>query len=489
MSEIVRLIISQKLLRPFIGLFILSTITIVLMIVTSHMISSLLVDVSPGGFLGGKAYATLFVVVYVASVLSNLLTEYHAQTTTAKVAGLVGRSYIDNIKNTNQAKNAYQESRLDYSSLLTTQLEGFRAEYILPFTNILSRGLIIVVTFLYLIFVYKLYALIGIGIGVLIGLIYYLCIAAILKVVDAGLTHVLDYLGNIVGRLTNSYIFLYYSDISTPLAKQFSEKYIVYGRYRGLNAIVSLAPRFLIETCLVVAIFFREEFGSSEALAGDTVFLAFLFFRLNPHVQIFIKNIGTMRMAKTSFNEGISTGKDRIVKEHKDLPSVSLPDIEWNPLTHSLLQVRGPSGSGKTTMGYAVADYYRSLGYSVAFIESNPHLPYTSVREVYSFNPNIKSLIDGLDLNIDEELDVMLLSNGERQRLLIGLALTTDQDLIVLDEGLSALDSESLTSVFKVLQSSEIPLLFISHQINAIDFMDDTTAQDISLTILKSKGN
>lgn len=481
MLEIFRLIISQKLLKPFIGLILLSTITIILMIVTSHMISALLVDVKPYNYEDSKLYAAIFLLVYVASIFSNLLTEYQAQTTTAKVAGLVGRSYIDNINNANQSKVGYQEGRLDYSSLLTTQLERFRAEYILPFTNILSRGFILLITFIYLVYVYKVYAIIGIAITLLIGLIYYLCIAKILNVVDRGLTEVLDYLGNVVGRITNSYIFLYYSDITTPMAEQFAKKYTSYGRYRGLNAVVSLAPRFLIETCLVVVIFFREEISTLGAITGDAVFLGFLFFRLNPHIQIFIKNIGTMRMAKTSFNEVIATKKEKVIKVNGHLPMLKLPNVEWNPLTHNVLQVRGPSGSGKTTLGYAAADFYNSLGYSVAFIESNPHLPYTSLREMCMHNPAIISLIEKLKLNVDKDIDVMSLSNGERQRLMIGLAVCSCQDLIILDEGLSALDSESLTAAFAVLEASKIPLFFISHQINMHQYYNKKSLQELTL--------
>ena len=74
MLEIFRLIISQKLLKPFIGLILLSTITIILMIVTSHMISALLVDVKPYNYEDSKLYAAIFLLVYVASIFSNLLT-------------------------------------------------------------------------------------------------------------------------------------------------------------------------------------------------------------------------------------------------------------------------------------------------------------------------------------------------------------------------------------------------------------------------------
>ena len=76
----------------------------------------------------------------------------------------------------------------------------------------------------------------------------------------------------------------------------------------------------------------------------------------------------------------------------------------------------------------------------------------------------------------------MSLSNGERQRLMIGLAIATNQDLIILDEGLSALDEEALIAAFEVLNYTDIPLLFISHQRDAQQHLLNKTLQEITLT-------
>lgn len=482
MLEMFRLILAQKLSGAFLILILISCLTIILTIIASHMISSLLIQEAPNsGFAENSNSILVFLFIYIVSILSNLLTEYYAQTTTARVAGFVGRSYIDNIKQTVNFKNT-DEGRLEYSSLLTTQLERFRAEYILPFTNIISRGFILFVTFAYLIYIYKSYALIGLGIATLAGYLYYYGISSILSRVDNGLTSILDFLGNVVGRITKSYIFLLFSSTKTPLAEQFSKYYQSYGHFRGLNAIVSLAPRFLIETCIVIAIFFKDELFTSSLVTENLVFLGFLFFRLNPHIQIFIKNIGTMKMAKTSFKESMMNSIQEFKKPQPKLKELSFPELSWNPNKERILQIKGPSGSGKTSLGLKIANHYSSLGYSIAFIESNPHLPFGSVSEICQLNEGFDKYLDKLGLDVDIDLDITYLSNGERQRLFIALALNKDHDLIILDEGLSALDQESINRAFKLLVEKSVPIVFISHQIDVGDFMINEDLKTISFS-------
>jgi ABC-type molybdenum transport system ATPase subunit/photorepair protein PhrA len=482
MTEIFKLIIKQKGLGAFIILVLMSSITIVLTIIASHMVSSLLVGQPLDPVSSSVSFIILFLTVYVLSILSNLLTEYFAQITTAKIAGLVGQSYIKNIGNAKNLTDDPHQTQLEYSSRLTTQLERFRAEYVLPFVNIVSRGFILVITSIYLLQIYRANAVIVIIIIGLIGFVYYRGLSKILRFIDLGVTNALESLGNIVSRITKSYTFLYFSNIKTPLPDEFSRNYIKYGKYRGLNAVVSLIPRFFIETCVVVAIFFRENFSSNLVATEDLVFLAFLLFRLNPHIQILIKNIGTMRMSKTSFRNNIITTNDSsIEKPLFKLPKVILPNLEWDPTLSSIFQVRGASGSGKTTLGYSIAGYYSSLGYSVAFIESNPHLPFSNSREISLLYQGIDRIIDDLHLNIDRELDLTKLSNGERQRLLIGLAIVNKQDIIILDEGLSALDQKHLKETLKILNDSSIPLVFISHHINVEEFIKHKTVKNITL--------
>jgi ABC-type Mn2+/Zn2+ transport system ATPase subunit len=55
------------------------------------------------------------------------------------------------------------------------------------------------------------------------------------------------------------------------------------------------------------------------------------------------------------------------------------------------------------------------------------------------------------------------LSNGERQRVLIAMAVRAGACVLALDEGLSALDDESLSLVLNYLAHEDVSVLFCCH--------------------------
>ena len=71
----------------------------------------------------------------------------------------------------------------------------------------------------------------------------------------------------------------------------------------------------------------------------------------------------------------------------------------------------------------------------------------------------------GLDYKVGS--DGNLLSGGQKQRIAIARALFADRDIIVLDEGISALDSNTATEIEDALLSREgQTLISISHHIS-----------------------
>lgn len=69
------------------------------------------------------------------------------------------------------------------------------------------------------------------------------------------------------------------------------------------------------------------------------------------------------------------------------------------------------------------------------------------------------------------------LSGGETQRVLIGRALLTSPDLLILDEPLSALDFQLKDRIFtyldKIISRYQIPLIYVSHSLNEIMRLTD----------------
>ena len=87
------------------------------------------------------------------------------------------------------------------------------------------------------------------------------------------------------------------------------------------------------------------------------------------------------------------------------------------------------------------------------------------------------AVIDILDLSGLLTRQTHKLSGGERQRVAIGRALLSQPKLILMDEPISALDSESRESIlpyFRRLQTQlAIPMLYVSHDMDEVERLAD----------------
>jgi len=480
MKAIIRIIYKNKLHSRLFGLILVSVLSVFTTMLTAHMISSYIEGTSDERYTAGFLFILFFFAVYIISVVFNLLTEYTSQSLTAKIAGLTGKEYIDKINLYPGDSKDTHDLQYQYSSTLTTQLERFRAEYVLPLVSIVSRGIILLISALYFLYLYSVYALLVFAVISVVVVIYYFLLSLILKKVDSGITSSLTGLGVIVQRVTKSFTFLYYSRFVTALSSSFSEQYDRYGKYRGLNGMVSLAPRYIIETVIIIAVFYQGVTGAINMESYDLVFLAFVIIRLNPHAQIFIKNISTIKMSLSSLD--ISAISKEIVKYGDgDLPVFDGRGLLWEPKQKPWLQLKGPSGSGKTTLAFQIANFYKTKGYSIAFIESNPALPFKNIGEINNRFHSFSEFMRELGVSVSGDVDVSRFSNGERQRILIVLSILNQDNIIIIDEGLSALGEKHLSDVFHILQESRIPVVFVSHQISVNGFCDKNLIKEVNL--------
>jgi molybdate transport system ATP-binding protein len=163
----------------------------------------------------------------------------------------------------------------------------------------------------------------------------------------------------------------------------------------------------------------------------------------------------------------------------------------------------GRSGSGKTTLLRCVAGLQRAQSGSLRVGDQvwqaprrfvPPHqraigyvfqeaslLPHLTVQQNLSFG--LQRVNTELRIAYDQAVELLgvggmlqrlphQLSGGERQRVAIGRALLTQPQLLLMDEPLSALDSEGKQQILPYLEALtrnlEIPTLYVSHSLEEV---------------------
>ena len=83
--------------------------------------------------------------------------------------------------------------------------------------------------------------------------------------------------------------------------------------------------------------------------------------------------------------------------------------------------------------------------------------------EMANLRSTVNNFKEGLDTIVGD--DGIKLSGGQRQRILLARAFYHKRDLIVMDEGTSALDEKNEIKIFNELKklSNKKTIIFISH--------------------------
>lgn len=172
-------------------------------------------------------------------------------------------------------------------------------------------------------------------------------------------------------------------------------------------------------------------------------------------------------------------------------------DVDWP--AEGVTVLFGRSGSGKTTLLRLIAGLERPSGARVSFrneiwlngrcwvplhrrriamvFQEASLLPHLSVREnlLYGYK---RTPIAERKLHLDEvvrmlaienliERNVNQLSGGERQRVALGRALLTSPRLLLMDEPLSALDTQTKRDILpyfeRLVMEADVPIVYVTH--------------------------
>ena len=86
-----------------------------------------------------------------------------------------------------------------------------------------------------------------------------------------------------------------------------------------------------------------------------------------------------------------------------------------------------------------------------------------TVNEV-NFNKDIKKFKNGINEELD--LDKINISGGQRQKIVLARAKIHDSDIILIDEGTSAIDQKATMNILEKLLNSKATIVFIAHNFN-----------------------
>jgi len=170
--------------------------------------------------------------------------------------------------------------------------------------------------------------------------------------------------------------------------------------------------------------------------------------------------------------------------------NVILDDVSFSINEGEYIGLIGPNGAGKSsliklilgfnkpTSGILQVNPQKKIGYVPQNYALSKVVP-ISVREVLLMSGvkgNKQSLLKYLDqVDLGKEFLTKCfhqLSGGQQQRVIIARALSSDPDLLVIDEPLNGVDYETKLSIYDLLldlnKTKKLTILFVSHEVDHI---------------------
>ena len=278
---------------------------------------------------------------------------------------------------------------------------------------------------------------------------------------------------------------------------------------KALNAISGIVSNIF---GLILFILAGYLVSKGQVTIGVLLIVGNFRFYLTNSIELIIGATGQMKGSK-KLMEKISksaTPINKVVKEAKAIPvsistenlqlkfdngeQLNYPNIEINQGEKILLT--GDSGSGKSTLFKLILGELKPTAGKIVFKDKNgkevkPDLsslgyipqdpivfPATIKDNITMFNDkldskvekvvrevNFKADVDNFKNGIDEKIDLdnLNISGGQRQKIVLARAKLHDSDIILIDEGTSAIDQNSTIDILDKLLKSKATIVFIAH--------------------------
>lgn len=194
-----------------------------------------------------------------------------------------------------------------------------------------------------------------------------------------------------------------------------------------------------------------------------------------------------------------SSGQLLIVAKKMSTPCIKAKSLSFSYGTHQVIEnlsfvvergdylgIIGPNGGGKTTLVKIILGLLTPSSGEVLVEGKCGYVPQKAAQEMSGFpatalevvtsskNTSLEKIKEIISLTgIEEYQDhlVSTLSGGERQKVFIARALTSNPDILILDEPSTGVDvaaQAKFYSFLKELNEKGVTIIFISHDINVI---------------------
>ncbi len=284
---------------------------------------------------------------------------------------------------------------------------------------------------------------------------------------------------------------------------------------------------------MIFVIFMLLQNESSNSIYGVITFLAFSIIRLLPSFILVNNSYTSLSFYKTSFDIIINEAsiltseiKDKNLKEEKadhELKNINFKNVNFSyqnsekstlkNISFSInekdrLGIIGSSGCGKSTIlnlmcgllepskgkilfndidltenkmllkekvSYVSQDTYlldKSFKSNITLGDNEKDIDYSKLEKSIEIS-NLKDLIESSKENLNKIVGDggSKISHGQRQRIGIARALYSNPDLLIIDEGLNALDYENEEDILKKITFGHSGMIvFVSHRIESLRY-------------------